>query len=294
MALASVAAVLVAAPALASVAAVLVAAPASAQPDWFNRWRPDSLGLAGDAVPIALETVRAECDPPGTQVVRDSADAAEIRRFRGCDPFPLPGLGRALYVRLVMMGDCHARHSVDAFRSDSRREYRILVVDRYGGCRAGRTEERWIRLPPLPDGWTVAFTKRRIDDQNREPWRTDTVRVAEEGVPLPAEREWIGCDPGRVRVLRDRVDAEAIQHLPGCDPSAFPALGRDLYVRVLPGRFCDARYGVSAYRSELRREYRVVKHHQSRACKAPGGGARWYRLPALPDGWTVAFADGSG
>lgn len=276
---------------VAAVAAVLCAAPAGAQPDWYNRWRPDSLELAPDAVPIRLAVVVAECDPPGTQVVRDSADAAEIRRFRGCDPFPLPGLGRELYVRVVMMGDCHARHSVDAFRSDSRREYRILVVDRYGGCRAGRAEERWIRLPPLPEGWTVAFTERRIDDRNRVPWRTDSLDVAADAVPMEAAWEWLDCDPGEVRVVRDRVDAEAIRDAPGCDPSAFPALGRDLYVRVLPGPVCDALYDVHAYRSELRREYRVVRRHRSRACKAPGGGPRWYRLPPLPDGWTVAFTD---
>lgn len=273
------------------VAAVLCAAPAGAQPDRYDRWRPDSLELARDAVPIPLAEVDADCDPPGNQVLRDSADAAEIRRFSGCDPLPFPGLGRDLYVRVVMMGDCHARHSVDAFRSDSRREYRILMVNRYGGCRAGRSEERWIRLPPLPQGWTVAFTKRAIDDRSRAPWRTDTLDVAADAVPIPAEWQfWNDCDPGPVRVLRDRVDAEAIQDASGCDPSRFPALGRDLYVRVVPG-FCDARYDVQAYRSDLRREYRVVPMHRSRACKGPGGGPRWYRLPPLPDGWTVAFAD---
>jgi hypothetical protein len=276
----------------AGVAAVLCAAPAGAQPDWFNRWRPDSLELARDAVPIALAAVWTDCDPPGTRVVRDSADAAEIRRFNGCDPFPLPGLGRELYVRVVMMGDCHARHSVEAFRSDSRREYRILIVDRYGGCRAGRMEERWFRLPPLPRGWTVAFTERGIDDRHRAPWRTDTLDAAADEVPLPAAwEEFIDCDPGPLRVVRDRVDAAAIQRAAGCDPSAFPALGRDLYVRVVPG-FCDARYEVHAHRSELRREYRVVRMHTSRACKAPGGGPRWYSLPPLPNGWTVVFTDG--
>ena len=147
-------------------AAVLGAAPAGAQPDWYNRWRPDSLELAGDAVPLPLDTLLTDCDPPGNQVVRDSADAAEIQRFRGCEPSAFPGLGRELYVRVVMMGDCHARHTVDAFRSDSRREYRILMVDRYGGCRSGRFTRQWIRLPPLPDGWTVAFTERRIDGRS--------------------------------------------------------------------------------------------------------------------------------
>lgn len=270
---------------------VLGAAPAVAQPDWYHRWRPDSLELAPDAVPIPLAAVPVDCDPPGTQVVRDSADAAEIRHFHGCDPSPFPALGRELYVRVLMMGDCHARHSVDAFRSDSRREYRILVVDRYGGCRAGRIEERWFRLPPLPEDWTVAFTERGIDHPDRVPWTTDSLDVASDAVPIAADWAWIDCDPGPVRVLRDRVDAEAIPSAAGCDPSVFPALGRDLYVRVVPG-FCDARYDVQAYRSELRREYRVVRMHQSRACKARGGGPRWYRLPPLPDGWTVVFTDG--
>jgi hypothetical protein len=270
--------------------AVLCAAPAGAQPDWYNRWRPDSLELAPDAVPLPLATVLADCDPPGTQVVRDSADAAELRRFSGCDPFPFPTLGRELYVRVLMMGDCHARHSVDAFRSDSRREYRILIVDRYGGCRAGRMEARWIRLPPLPRGWTVAFTERGIDDPDRVPWTADSLDVAADAEPIPAEWESIDCAPGPVRVVRDRVDAQAIPSAAGCDTSRFPALGRDLYVRVVPG-FCDARYDVQAWRSALRREYRVVRMNQSRACKAPGGGPRWYSLPPLPDGWTVVFTD---
>ncbi len=276
----------------AGVAAVLCAAPAGAQPDWYRRWQPDSLELAPDAVPIPLADVGTDCDPPGNQVLRDSADAAEIRRFSGCDPLPFPGLGRDLYVRVVMMGDCHARHSVDAFRSNSRREYRILIVDRYGGCRAGRSEERWIRLPPLPVGWTVAFTERRIDDLNRAPWRTDTLDAAADAVPIAAAWELIDCDPGPVRVVRDRVDAEAIQAPSGCDPSDFPALGRDLYVRVVPGPVCDALYDVHAHRSELRREYRVVRIHRSRACRGSGGGPRWYRLPPLPEGWTVVFTDG--
>lgn len=271
---------------------VLCAAPAGAQPDWYRRWQPDSLELAPDAVPIPLAIVETDCDPPGNQVVRDSADAAEIRRFRGCDPLPFPGLGRDLYVRVVMMGDCHARHSVDAFRSDSRREYRILIVDRYGGCRAGGMEERWIRLPPLPEGWTVAFTERRIDDLNAVPWRTDTLDVAADAVPLRADWEPIDCDPGQVRVVRDRVDAEALRNASECGPSDFPALGRDLYVRVVPGGVCDARYGVEAFRSELRREYRVVRMHWARVCRGPGGGPRWYRLPPLPDGWMVVFTEG--
>lgn len=257
---------------------VLCAVPAGAQPDWYSRWRPDSLEVARDAVPIPMAAVWTDCDPPGTQVVRDSADAAQIRRFSGCDPLPFPALGRELYVRVVMMGDCHARHSVDAFRSDSRREYRMLVVDRYGGCRAGRIREQWYRLPPLPEGWTVAFTERRIDQPGRVTWSTDSLDVAEDAVPLPAEWEWIDCDPGDVRVLRDRVDAEAIRHAPGCDPSAFPALGRDLYVRVLPGPVCDA--PVRRARLALRASRRVPRRPRAPVPRLQGAGRRPALVPA--------------
>ncbi len=275
---------------LIAAAAVLCTAPVSAQPDGA-RWRPDSLEVAADAVPLLVETVRMDCRPVHLRVVRDSADVEEIRRFRGCDPSAFPGLGRDLYVYLVMMGDCHARHSVEAWRSDSRREYRIVMVDRYGGCRAGRIQTQWIRLPPLPDGWTVAFTELRIDGWNDDPWRTDSSGGAADEVPLPVAREWVDCDPPRQRVVRDSGDLRAIRHLPGCEPSAFPALGRELYVRVLASAVCDGPYDVHAYRSEARREYRVVRMHRSRACRTEGGGPRWYRLPPLPDGWTVAFSD---
>jgi hypothetical protein len=275
---------------IAGVAAVVCAAPAGAQPDWYDRWRPDSLELAPDAVPIRVEEVVAECDPPGNQVVRDSADAAEIRPFRGCDPFPFAGLGRELYVRVVMMGDCHALHTVHAFRSDARREYRVVTVNRYGGCRAGGSEQQWIRLAPLPDGWTIGFTERRID----RPWGADSLGVATDAVPTPLAREWIDCHPAGVWVVRGGADVRALRRVPGCAPSAFPALGRATYVHVPESAVCSGPYDVHGYRSDARREYRLVRLHRSRACYAEGGGPRWYRLPALPPGWTVALSEGGG
>lgn len=149
----------------AALAAVMIAAvPAAAQPGEDDRWRPDSLGMAADAVPLPVETLELGCRAIGLRVVRDSADARAIGRYRGCDPSRFPALGRDLYVHVVMGGDCHARFEVHAFESDARREYRVLMVKRYGGCRAGGFYQRWIRLPPLPPGWTVAFTERGIDE----------------------------------------------------------------------------------------------------------------------------------
>lgn len=143
--------------------AMLMAAPAAAQPH-DDGLREDSLGVAGDARPLRLERAEAmECAPLGLRVVRDTADLRAIERFRGCGPSAFPALGRDLYVHVSMMGDCHARLWAEAFRSESRREYRIVMMNRYGGCRAGRFESYWLRLPPLPDGWTVAFSSRRFD-----------------------------------------------------------------------------------------------------------------------------------
>ena len=141
--------------------AVLAAAPVAGQPGDYGL-REDSLGVADDAVPLATERVATECDPIGLRVVRDSAELRAIERWPDCRASEFPALGRELYAHVVMMGDCHARFGVEAYRSDSRREYRVVMVKRYGGCRAGKIESWWMRLPPLPEGWSVAFTTRRI------------------------------------------------------------------------------------------------------------------------------------
>jgi len=146
------------------VIAALWAEPGWTQPP-VERWQVDSLGVAADAEPLPVDSVSTECAPIWLQVVRDTADATEIGRFRGCGDSAFPALGRELYVHVVQLGDCHARHEVRASRSESRREYRIEMITWYGGCRSGRVKAHWIRLPPLPEGWTVAFTDRRI---NRE------------------------------------------------------------------------------------------------------------------------------
>jgi hypothetical protein len=149
-------------------AAGLTAEPAAAQPNAWERWEADSLEVAADAQPLhAVGETGIECDPPYLQVVRDSAELALLERFRGCQASAFPALGRELYVRAVLIGDCHASHEVQAFRSESRREYRVVLITRYGGCRAGRVRHRWIRLPALPEGWTVAFTRRTLDRDSR-------------------------------------------------------------------------------------------------------------------------------
>jgi hypothetical protein len=142
--------------------AMLVAGPAAAQPGDYGV-REDSLPVAEDAVPLSVARVWTECNPIGLRVVRDSAELRALERFRGCGASEFPVLGRDLYVHVRLLGDCHARFGVEAYRSESRREYRIVMVKRYGGCRAGRMESWWVRLPSLPRGWTVAFTSRRID-----------------------------------------------------------------------------------------------------------------------------------
>lgn len=141
-------------------AAVLAAAPAAAQPGDYGL-DEDSLPVAEDAVPLPVQRLWTECDPLGLRVVRDSTELRAIERFRGCGAAEFPALGRDLYVHVRLMGDCHARFGVDAYRSESRREYRVEMTTRYGGCRAGKFESWWIRLPPLPQGWTVAFSTRR-------------------------------------------------------------------------------------------------------------------------------------
>ncbi|HEX6037399.1 hypothetical protein, partial [Longimicrobium sp.] len=126
--------------------------------------REDSLPVAADAEPLSMERVReTECDPFGLRVVRDTAELGTVQHFRACDAAAFPALGAALYVHVSMIGDCHARLWPEAFRSDSRREYRIVMMEEPGGCRAARYESYWLRLPPLPDGWTVGFSSRTVE-----------------------------------------------------------------------------------------------------------------------------------
>ena len=139
-----------------------IAAPAAAQP-LYDDLREDSLPLAGDAERLPHELHRTECSPIGLRVVRDTAELRVIQRFPRCTPDQFPGVGRDLYVHVMMGGDCHARMWAEAFRSESRREYRVVLMKHFGGCRAGKSVEYWLRLPPLPDGWTVAFTTRMFE-----------------------------------------------------------------------------------------------------------------------------------
>lgn len=153
---------------LVAAVAVVMAVPAAAQPGDYGL-PEDSLGLAADAEALSISRHGTECDPSyGLRVVRDSVDLRPFAQFRACDASQFPALGRDLYVRVQMGGDCHARFGVDAYRSASRREYRVVMVTQYGGCRAGGFFDAWYRLPPLPEGWTVAFTRERVE---RDDWR---------------------------------------------------------------------------------------------------------------------------
>jgi hypothetical protein len=275
---------------LAVLAVMLAAVPAAAQPGDYGL-RVDSLGLAADAVPLPAQRAwTVDCGPSRLAVVRDSTDMRGFRHRTGCEPSAFPELGRDLYVHVLMGGDCHARFGVEAYRSASRREYRVVMVTRFGRCRSGKSESRWVRLPLLPDGWTVAFTDRRLDP-DEDAADTDSRGAAPDAVPLAIEREEVDCRVPEFSMVRDSADVRHLQRFVGCEASAFPALGRHLYVHVPGGGFCGGRYTVRAYRSDTRREVRVVRMSLSRAC----GGARqepeWYRLPPLPDGWTVAFTD---
>jgi hypothetical protein len=274
---------------LAAASAVLAAVPADAQPG-DDGLREDSLGVAADAVPLPRQRAWTDCDPIGLRVVRDVADLRAIERFPGCGPSAFAALGRDLYVHVVLRGDCHAAHEVHAYRSAARREYRIVVTTWDGGCRAARSRSHWMTLPPLPEGWTVAFTDLGVQ-RRREAWRTDSLGAAADAVPLPVQQARMDCRPEGFAIVRDSADAHHLQRFPGCAPPEFPELGWHLYVRVPEGGFCGGAYRVHAYRSDARREYRVVRTSLSRGCGGPRQEPEWYRLPPLPYGWTVAFTD---
>ena len=121
---------------------------------------PDSLGVATDTVRVPVERLSGlgRCGITGHAVVRDEAELARLRRYPQCREARFPSLAGRTLVGLSIFGDCHALFRVEAFRSESRRELRVRVWGRYGGCRAGAFRDVWISLPAVPPGWAVRFT----------------------------------------------------------------------------------------------------------------------------------------
>lgn len=149
-------------------AVIAMAGTVHAQPaDSLRTTQYDTLGLAADAEAIPFRRLMdtGRCGVVGNAVLTDSAGLRRLRRYPQCADvvFPEPE-GRTL-VGLSIMGDCNATYRVDVFRSESRREYRVRVRQRYGGCRAGNSAEVWIELPALPPGWTVTAQEERSDEE---------------------------------------------------------------------------------------------------------------------------------
>lgn len=128
--------------------------------------RADSAGIPDDTVRLHAVRVREleECKVLGYRVVSHPDSAARMRRWPQCADADFGDLSERTLVGVTMFGDCHARYHIDAWRSESRREYRVRVTERYGGCRAARGYYAWVALPRLPDGWRVAFTHVDVDD----------------------------------------------------------------------------------------------------------------------------------
>jgi hypothetical protein len=152
--------------ALALLSGIAMAGTVQAQPaDSLLRVEYDSLGLAADAEPVPHRRLpdMGRCGVVGNAVVTDSAGLRRLRRYPQCADvaFPAPE-GRTL-VGITIMGDCHTAYRLHAFRSESRREYRIRVQTRYGGCRAGGFADAWLELPRLPAGWSVTVGREEVE-----------------------------------------------------------------------------------------------------------------------------------
>jgi hypothetical protein len=171
-------------PALAAVLAiafaVFPASPLAAQTP-LRGAEPDTLGLAPDTVRLTVGRVEGmgRCEIIGHAVVKDRADLRRLRRYPQCAKVSPPLEGRTL-VGLSVWGDCQAMYRVDAFRSAKRRELRVRLRIRYGGCRGMLPHYEWLSLPALPAGWAVRFTESRVDGD----------------APLDF-RDWTATDPSR-------------------------------------------------------------------------------------------------
>lgn len=167
-----------------ALALVAAAGDAAAQPREEDRTLlvEDSLPLPADTVRLTLRPYGDKdfCDVIHGRVVDDAEDVAWLRRWSQCAHADFGDLREHTLVRVTMMGDCHATFRIEGWSSASRREYRLLVTESYGGCRAGGFHERWISVPALPAGWRVRVSEARFpeeDDRNRWPYSTPIPRT---------------------------------------------------------------------------------------------------------------------
>lgn len=140
----------------------------SARPATAQEIKPDSAGIPADTVRLRTTRVPGldRCDPWEFRVVDDTAEAARLREQPGCRDADLGSLADRTLVGMPLGGDCLARYRVDAWRSEARREYRILATTWYGGCRAVGRGYFWIALPKLPPGWRVSATQQGLDGRD--------------------------------------------------------------------------------------------------------------------------------
>jgi len=144
--------------------AVLPADRAAAQPP-LQGTRPDTLGLAPDTVRLPVGRVEGmgRCEIIGNAVVKDRADLRRLRRYPQCAKVAPPLAGQTV-IGLDINADCQAMYRIDAFRSAKRREFRVRLRIRGGGCRGLLPRYEWLSLPALPSGWAVRFTDSQEDD----------------------------------------------------------------------------------------------------------------------------------
>ena len=161
-----------------SILLCLIAAPLAAQKP-LRGVAPDTLGLPGDTVRLAVEQVEGMdgCQIIGHAVVRNGADLRRLRRYPQCAKAAPPLEGRTV-VGVDINADCQALYRIDAFRSAKRRELRVRLRISGGGCRGLLPRYEWISLPALPLGWSMRFTEAAADERTPfRPPRLDPARL---------------------------------------------------------------------------------------------------------------------
>lgn len=72
---------------------------------------------------------------------------------------------REMLVHWSAASDCHMRVWVKVFRVDAEKQFRIILNNIYGGCRAGGWRNGFLVFEKPPQGWTVNFTEVDVDHQ---------------------------------------------------------------------------------------------------------------------------------
>lgn len=72
---------------------------------------------------------------------------------------------RETLVHYTVASDCHMSVAIKVLRSDAEKQYKVIVDNLYGGCRAGGWRDGWIVFEKVRPGYTAEVIEVKVDER---------------------------------------------------------------------------------------------------------------------------------